>query len=412
MSKDPILDNFPRRIAHFDLDTFFVAVERTLDASLIGKPVLVGGKSRRSVVAAASYESRQYGCHSAQPMTQALRLCPDAIVVTPKFNEYRRISKSFHSILRDISPVVESVGIDEAYVDLTGIPVGSQFPHTQRWSTAGLIAENVRKRVRKELDIAVSVCIAETKTTAKVGSDQAKPDGLIEIPEGGDKEFLSSLPMRELPMVGPKLAEALSIAGVKTIGDIALLNEQWLQQRFGRLGQLLFRRANGIDYEPVSANAKSARSISKETTFSDDVTEIEQLLKTLLAHSQKVTRTLRASNKRAKTVTIKIRWNNFETITRNYTLDRPTQSSRTVFIAGKKIIEKLSETHSKSIRPVRLIGIGLTNLVHDEIQLELDDLMKVPNGKTVRGEILETRIDSVLDQINSRFGELTIHRGV
>ena len=412
MLKDLTLDNLSRRIAHFDLDTFFVAVERTLDANLIGMPVLVGGKSARSVVAAASYESREYGCHSAQPMSQALRLCPKAIVVTPKFDEYQRVSKLFHSILRDTSPVVESVGIDEAYVDLTGIPIANRFPYTKQWSTAGLVAENIRKRVRKELNIAVSACIAETKTTAKVGSDQAKPDGLIEIPEGKDREFLSLLPMRELPMVGPKLAGALSMAGVETIGDIASLNEQWLQQRFGRLGQLLFRRANGIDYNQVLTNARPARSISKETTFPNDVTDIEQLLKTLLIHSQKITRTLRNSNKRARTVSIKLRWDDFETVTRNYTLDRPTQSSRTVFNTGKKIIEKLCGGCSKNIRPVRLIGIGVTNLIHDEIQLELDDLMERPNAKTTGGEIFETRIDTILDQINSRFGELTIHRGI
>ena len=406
------MNNFPRRIAHFDLDTFFVAVERTLDTRLIGKPVLVGGKGLRSVVAAASYESRNYGCHSAQPMSQALRLCPNAIVVSPKFDEYRRVSKLFHSILSEASPVVESVGIDEAYVDLTGIPINNKFPCSEQLSTAGLIAEDIRKRVSSELQIAVSVCIAETKTTAKVGSDQAKPDGLIEIPAGKDREFLSSLPIRELPMVGPKLAKALSVAGVKTIGDIALLNEQWLEQRFGRLGQLLFRRANGIDQSQVRTSARPARSISKETTFLNDVTDIDRLFTILLKHSQKVTHTLRNSNKRARTVTVKLRWSNFETITRNYTLDRPTQSGKTVFSVGKKIVTQLCGENSKNIRPVRLIGIGVTNLIHDEIQLELNDLMDIPDGRSINGELLETRIDSILDQINSRFGELTIHRGI
>ena len=147
------MNNFPRRIAHFDLDTFFVAVERTLDAKLIGKPVLVGGKGRRSVVAAASYESRNYGCHSAQPMSQALRLCPNAIVVSPKFDEYRRVSKLFHSILSETSPVVESVGIDEAYVDLTGIPINNKFPHSKQFSTAGLIADMLENELNQNLKL-------------------------------------------------------------------------------------------------------------------------------------------------------------------------------------------------------------------------------------------------------------------
>ena len=204
----------PKRIAHFDLDTFFVAVERARDASLVGKPVLVGGRGGRDVVAAASYESRVFGCHSAQPMSQALRLCPQAVVVPPDGREYSRVSKLFHQMLRDASPVVESVGIDEASVDFTGVPASRDLARIAGASDAATIAEHIRGRVRDELRIAVSVCIAGSRTTAKVGSDRAKPDGLIEVPVGDDASFLAPFAIRELPMVGPKLGDALRRVGV------------------------------------------------------------------------------------------------------------------------------------------------------------------------------------------------------
>ncbi|MDA1062175.1 MAG: DNA polymerase IV, partial [Chloroflexi bacterium] len=218
--------SLPRRIAHFDLDTFFVSVERARDPSLRGKPVLVGGTGGRGVVAAASYESRRFGCHSAQPMAQALRLCPQAIVIAPDFERYRDRSQAFHAILRTASPVVEPGGIDEAYVDLTGIGEGG--------SGAGAAAELVRTRTRADLDLPVSVCIAGSRTTAKVGSDRAKPDGLLELPVGGDAAFLAPLPLRELPMVGPRFAEALGALGLRSIGEVAALDARWLERRFGK----------------------------------------------------------------------------------------------------------------------------------------------------------------------------------
>jgi len=424
----------PQRVAHFDLDTFFVAVERARNPDLIGKPVLVGGRSGRGVVAAASYESRVFGCHSAQPMSQALRLCPQAIVVPPDGAEYSRVSKLFHELLRDTSPIVESVGIDEAYVDFTGatLPPDIISPgHNSNLSAAAVIAQQVRTRVRSELHIAVSVCIAVSRTTAKVGSDRAKPDGLIEVPLGQDAAFLAPFPIRELPMVGPKLADALRTAGVATIGDIARLDPRWLENRFGRQGVVLHEHANGRDATPVRLGVRPNRSISRENTFGEDVTDPRKLQRTIASHAQRVGADLRKAGKRARTVTLKLRWHDFETLTRSRTLDRPVQSTAGLLEAGQQLLDDIiaassprgpdivgtDSSHAGAInaqatRPVRLIGLGATNLVDDELQLELEDLLAAPPGQPLGGELLEDHIDQTLDDINSRFGTNSVTRGL
>jgi DNA polymerase-4 len=421
----------PRRVAHFDLDTFFVAVERTLNPDLIGKPVLVGGRDGRGVVAAASYESRVFGCHSAQPMSQALRLCPQAIVIPPHRDEYNRVSNLFHELLRDASPIVESVGIDEAYVDFTGATLPSGLVSDPKLSTAAAIAQHVRTCVRDELHIAVSVCIAGSRATAKVGSDRAKPDGLIEVPLGQDAAFIAGFPIRELPMVGPKLADALRTAGVATIGDIANLDPRWLENRFGRQGVVLHERANGRDSTPIRSGARPRRSISRENTFDEDVTDAWKLHRTIASHAQRVGTDLRKAGKRARTITLKLRWHNFETITRSRTLNRPVQSTAGLLEAGQQLLNEIlvatappgadtvvgdsyhsGQLSSRAIRPARLIGLGATNLVDDELQLELEDLIAVPPSQLLGGELLEDRIDQTIDDINTRFGNNSVTRGL
>jgi DNA polymerase-4 len=290
----------PRRIAHFDLDAFFVSVECAKDPSLRGKPVLIGHAGGRGVVATASYEARRFGCHSAQPMVQALRLCPQAIIVPPDFASYRSVSARFHEMLHETAPIVESVGIDEAYADLTGLaePAGRDV------SGGFAAAEALRARVHAELDVAVSVCIAGSRTTAKVGSDRAKPDGLIEVPVGGDAAFLAPFAIRELPLVGPKLGEALARAGVRTIGQAAELDRRWLARQFGRAGEVLADHARGIDATPVNGNGRVARSISREVTFGEDVEDVGELERVLARHAERVGTDLRESGKRARTVTL------------------------------------------------------------------------------------------------------------
>lgn len=392
----------PRRIAHFDLDTFFVAVERVKDPGLVGKPVLVGGRGRRGVVATASYEARAFGCRSAQPMTQALRLCPQAIVVPPDFEAYLDVSRRFHRMLGEVTPVVESGGLDEAYADLTGI--GSDGLGGRA------AAEALRARVRVELRIAVSVCIAGSRTTAKVGSDRAKPDGLIEVPAGGDAAFLAPLPVRDLPFVGPKFAEALAKAGVRTVGDAAAQDPRWLSAQFGVSGAMLADRARGLDPTPVLAGGRERKQISREVTFLDDVTDLDDLRAVLRDHAERVGVDLRARGKRARTVSLKVRWQDFTTLSRSRTLDRPVQATASIYDAARTLLDEV--VAAEGFRPVRLIGLGVTNIVDDVVQLDLIDAARdaAPPGRG--DERRQERIDGVLDALRERFGDRSVRRGL
>jgi len=385
----------PRRIAHFDLDSFFVAVERVLNPALVGKPVLVGHPGGRGVVATASYEARRFGCHSAQPMVQALRLCPQAIVVPPNFAAYRDVSKHFHAMLAGVSPAVESVGIDEAYVDLTGIGEDA--------SAARAAAERIRARVRDELRVTVSVCVAASRTVAKVGSDRAKPDGLIEVPPGGDAAFLAPLPIEALPLVGPKMAVALRQAGVRTIGEAARLDPRWLEQQFGRTGSWLHERAHGIDPTPVEGGGRVNRSISREVTFGVDVTDPAELRRVLARHAERVGADLRHQGKRARTVTLKLRWNDFTTLSRSRTLERPVRATSALVEAGEAMLDEL--IRREGLRPVRLIGLGVTNLTDDALQLDLDEA-SAPGGPR-----RDERLDEALDELRGRYGQSAVRRG-
>lgn len=380
----------PRRIAHLDLDTFFVAVERLDDASLIGKPVLVGFNGPRGVVASASYEARVFGCRSAMPMGMALRLCPQAVVAPPHFDRYVELSRAFHERLRDAAPIVESVGIDEAYADLTGLePQGGAFE----------VARRLRERVRADLGLAVSVCIAGSRVTAKVGSDRAKPDGLIEVPVGGDAAFLAPLPMRDLPLVGPKLGERLAAAGITRIGQAAEADPHWLEDRFGKHGAALHERARGIDPTSVVGGPHDAKSVSREVTFGEDVTDRGALRRVLGQHADQVGADLRASGKRTRTVTLKLRWSDFTTFSRSRTVERPAQSTVELQEAGCQLLAALEAEVGQ--QPVRLIGLGATNLIEDAVQLRFDD------APVIQHEAL----DRTMDALRHRFGLSSVRRG-
>ena len=390
------------RIAHVDLDTFFVSVERVLDPSLVGKPVLVGGAGGRGVVASASYESRRFGCHSAQPMAQALRLCPQAVVVPAHFDRYHEASEAFHAILRDCSPLVESAGFDEAYVDLTGIgdPVGDGLDGGRDALDAACA------RVRAEVHIPVSACVAGSRITAKVGSDRAKPEGLIAVDPGGDAAFLAPLPVRELPMVGPRMAEELAAGGVWTIGELAALDRRWLSARFGRVGKVMHDRAHGLDPSPVHGGRRAARSVSREMTFGADVLDRAELRRVLARHAERVGGDLRGAGRRARTVTLKLRWNDFRTVTRSHTLERPTHATRTLATAGAELLDGVLAQQGR--RRVRLIGLAASNLVGNELQLRFDDS---PAGRELRGAAREEQLDRTLDAIRGRHGDAAVTRG-
>lgn len=380
----------PRRIAHFDLDTFFVAVERLDDPSLVGKPVLVGFNGPRGVVASASYEARTFGCRSAMPMAVALRLCPQAIVAPPHFDRYVELSRAFHERLREAAPIVESVGIDEAYADLTGLdPQGGAYE----------VARRLRRRVRDELGLAVSVCVAGSRVTAKVGSDRAKPDGLIEVPVGEDEAFLAPLPLRDLPLVGPRLGERLAAAGITTIGQAASADPRWLADRFGKHGLALHDRARGVDPTPVVGGPHEAKSVSREVTFGEDVLDLERLRVVLGAHADRVAMDLREAGRRARTVTLKLRWSDFTTFARSRTVDRPIQSTGELHQEGCALLDELTAQIGQ--QPVRLIGLGATNLRDDVVQLGFEDAPVIQ----------QETIDHTVDALRHRFGVHAVRRG-
>jgi DNA polymerase-4 len=380
---------FVRRILHIDLDAFFVSVERALHPKLCGKPVVVGGHlDARGVVSCASYEARAYGLKAGMPLITARRLCSQAIFLQGDFQRYREFSGRFLDILFHFSPDVEPLGLDEAYIDLTGFE--------SLYGPADEAALRIKGRIRDELGIAASVGIASSKVVAKVASRIGKPDGLVEVSPGEERNFLAPLPLAELPCVGPKAERRLKELGIVTIGELALLPVLLLKQKFGAVGEVLHRYANGIDERRVEVPSP-AKSISRETTFAKDTLDHRFLKATLRLLSEQVGAELRENGRKAKCITLKLRYADFETITRSRTLKEVSDSDQAIFVAGLELLHKaLAQRH----RLVRLIGIRASNLSSGR-QLSMLDT------KVERQE----RLSRALDRIRSKYGFAAIESG-
>ena len=391
----------PRRIAHFDLDQFFVAVERARDPNLVGKPVIVGYPGPRGVVSTASYEAREFGARSAQPMAEALRLCPQAVVIAPRRGRYRAASEQFHRIMAAHAPIVEPGGLDEAYADLTGVEAGDPAGPRR-------VAERVRAEVANRISVRVSVCIAGGRTTAKVGSDRVKPDGLLVVPPGGDGDFLAPLPVRDLPSVGPQFAGQLENLGIKTIGDAAGRPKDWLADRFGRRGIVLADRARGIDPTPVRSGSAPAKQVSRETTFDADITALPHLRRVVGHLADSVGTDLRRGGRRARTITLKVRWSDFSTITRSRTLDQPVFDTESIRNTADRLLARVMG--GAPGRPVRLLGISAGNLEEPLRQLAMETIAGGARG--VRERDRAERRDAALDSIRRRFGPRALRRGI
>ncbi len=379
-----------RQIFHVDLDAFFVAVEQARDPSLLGKPVIVGGDpSGRGVVATASYEARVFGVHSAMPLRTAKRLAPQAIFLRGTFKEYQRVSSAFHAILSQYSPLVESGGLDEAYIDITGCEplVG----------TPDQAAATMRRRIQEELHIAASVGIATSRLVAKVASDAAKPDGVKRVPEGEEAAFLAPMPLSALPMLGPSMEKKLAQLGLSTLGQLASLPVSTLEGLFGRHGAVIWQRSHGIDASPVGGEPHS-RSISREGTFGSDVSDPEHLRAVLRAFSESVGSQLRQQGKRARTVTLKLRYEDFTTLSRSKTMARPVSSNEAIFEAADALLARIRQTEK---RPVRLIGVGASGLVEDVVQLSLE-----PSDETKSESLSEA-----FDRVRSKYGTRSLQTG-
>ncbi len=379
-----------RTILHVDLDAFFVSVEQARRPELRGKAVVVGGDPNgRGVVSTASYEARLFGVRSAMPLRTAKKLAPHAIFLPGDFQEYERVSRLFHAILQECSPLVEPGGLDEAWVDITGCEaiVGA----------APEAAALIRGRVKSELAIAASVGIAANRMVAKVASDHAKPDGVFEVPAGGEAAFLAPLPLRILPMLGASLEHKLVRLGVSTLGQVAALPPATLKAVLGPHGPELAARCRGVDVSSVAGRA-AARSISREGTFTRDVAEPARLRAVVRGFSESVGSQLRGQGFRARTIGVKVRFGDFHTVSRSLTVERAVNSDDAIFEAALVLLE---EARSQDKLAIRLLGVAATNLVSESFQLPLD------HDAEQRREALSAAVD----RVRKKYGRRSLQSG-
>ncbi len=380
-----------RWILHVDMDEFFAAVEKLDCPSLVGKPLLIGGDARRrGVVSTASYEAREFGCHSAMPMATAVRLCPQAIVLPVRGKRYREISDQIQSIFRQFTPLVEPLSIDEAFLDLTGCE--------RLWGSAAKTGRLVKERIGEEVGLSCSVGVAPNKYLAKLASELDKPDGLTVIPPGRIHEILDPLPVRRVWGVGPAAAKKLQRLNVQTIGQLRRTDPDLLAGQFGSSAEHLLALAEGRDCRPVTPDHR-AKSIGTETTFARDVDDVDVLLGTLLGQVEDVGRRLRRHGLGARTVTLKIRHGDFTTRTRSASFEQPTHSTEAIWKQARAIFTAWSEL---AFCPLRLLGVTASNLGRQDGQLSLWD---APAGQR------DSQLDRAMDTITERFGESAIRRG-
>ena len=378
------MNNKPQRIiAHFDLDSFFVSVEVLNDPSLRGKPVFVGG-SERGVVAACSYEARKFGIHSGMPSKKALQLCPHAIAVKGTRGEYSRYSRWVTQIIAAKAPLFEKASIDEFYLDLTGM---HKFFNPLQWTV------DLRKEIMEETKLPISFGMGSNKMIAKMATNEAKPNGYLQVPPGKEREFLAALPVNKIPGVGDHTWEVLKAMGIWTINDVNLKTKEELEGRLGKWGIDLWNKSFGLNSGEVT-QYHEAKSISSENTFDENKTDINFLLAEVVRLSEKIAFELRQDGKTAGCIAVKIRYPDFETTSRQTTVPFTCADDEIIQVA-KSLFHKLY----KKGKPVRLLGVRLSELTNEAIQTNLFD-------NTTRKNDLYKAIDDV----KNRFGKVKIKR--
>jgi DNA polymerase-4 len=381
-----------RLICHVDMDAFFVSVEELYDPSLKGKPVVVGGRAnQRGVVAAASYEARKFGVHSAMPLRTAGHLCPHATFVEGHPERYKEYSQKVFAVLNRFSPLIEMASIDEAYIDLTG---------TERLHGPPLrAAHKLHEAIGRETSLRCSLGLASSRLVAKVSSDQAKPNGVLFVLPGREARFLAPLDVRKIPGVGKKMEASLHRIGIRRVGDLANLEESFLATRFGKWGLALAGKARGADaggwFDSEIGAHEDPKSISHEHTFNLDTADKDQLETMLLKLSEMVSKRLREHELYARTIQLKLRLEDFSTVTRAHSLDHATQLDREV--AGA-VIRLFRETWDNKT-PVRLLGVHAGSLQPVEGQMSL---LEEPNTARLRSAFRS------VDHIRNRFGASSV----
>jgi DNA polymerase-4 len=349
----------PPAIVHLDLDAFFAAAEVLENPSLAGKPLIVGGRpGGRGVVTSASYPARAFGVRSAMPTFRALQLCPQAIVVPPRHRLYQDYSRRVMDVLREATPQMEQMSIDEAFLDLSD--------QIAAWEEAIELARQLQVRVREEVGLSASLGVATNKLVAKVASDRDKPGGLTIVRPGEEAAFLAPLPVRVLWGVGPVTAERLADMGVATAGDLAALSEERLRAAFGRNGPSMARRARGISSHAI-VTERETKSVGHERTFERDLRDLHALKVQLWKMSQGVARRLKRHEMAAGCVALKLRYSDFETLTRQMSLAVPADEELEIYRAGLVLLERTWEQG----RPVRLLGVSARQLTEPTGQLPL-----------------------------------------
>ncbi|MDB5159669.1 MAG: polymerase, partial [Mucilaginibacter sp.] len=373
-----------RCIVHIDLDSFFVSVERKFNPDLIGKPVLIGGSADRGVVASCSYEARKFGIHSAMPMKQAMKLCPHATIIRGSHGRYSEASREVTQIIHNSVPLYQKTSIDEFYIDLTGM---------DRFHDCYQLATDLRQRIIRETGLPISFGMASCKTVAKMATNAAKPNGQVLIEHGKEKEFMAPLSIRKIPMLGEKTCQKLYQFGIEKIGDLQRVELKFLETVFGKHGRYIWERANGIDESEIVPHS-DRKSISTENTFEADVNDVKTLETVLVSMTEELAYKLRKENKVASCLAIKIRFANFETHTVQEKI--ALTAAEHILIPGiKNLLKKAWNGH----RPIRLIGVKLSNLCPGSYQINLF-------------EDNEERINlyQAMDKINFKFGDKTVCR--
>jgi DNA polymerase-4 len=375
-----------RAILHVDMDAFYASVEERDDPELRGKPLIVGGTQGRGVVAAANYAVRRFGVRSAMPIGEALRRCPHAICVRPRMSRYAEVSRQVFAIFNDVTPLVEGLSLDEAFLDVTG--------SERLLGNAVTIATDIRRRILRETGLTASVGIAPNKLLAKIASDLNKPDGMFRIGSDNLHAVLDPLPVERLFGVGPKTLPAVHAAGIRTVGDLRHADKQCLWRAFGKHGSAMQARAAGIDERPVVAD-REEKSMSAEETFSVDLRDVKALQRELTQLADRASARLRAGGVVATTVTVKIRRADFKTYTRQRSIEPATQDSATV---GDVALTLLTEwLRSEPGAAVRLLGVGCSGLRAAGGQSDLF-------AQTAAEAAPATRLDAAVDDIRRRFG--------
>lgn len=374
-----------RQIVHYDLDTFFVSVERLQNSGLAGKPVLVGGMSDRAVVASCSYEARRFGIHSAMPMKLARQLCPEAVVVRGDFDMYSKYSTMVTEIIEEKAPVVEKASIDEHYLDMTGM---DRFFNTWQFS------KELRSRIIEETGLPISFGLSINKTVSKIATGEVKPSGQQKVDIGFEKSFLAPLSIRKIPGIGGKTYPKLRQMGVSRIKTLQELDVMAMKQLLGENGVAIWKKANAIDTRPVIPFHQQ-QSLSKENTFEQDTIDMILLKKVLLTMVDQLAFELRQCGRLVGCVTVKIRYTNFDTHTMQAAL--PFTSSEKVI--SEKVLQLFSKLYSRRML-IRLVGVKFTKLIYGSYQANLFEDTEE-----------DLNLSKALDQIRNRFGSQSVMRG-